>query len=148
MIKCVNFQLYKVHPDGVIYKPGNWRQTYKQTSSTFFTSNDVPRRKNFSTSLQGCEIALNIPLKKIYISSHWRCGSSHQRCSVRKGVLTNFANSTGKYLRWRLQHKCFAVKFAKLYEYIFWGISANDCFWRCSIKKFDLRNFAMFTRQK
>ena len=27
-------------------KPDNWRQIYKQTSSTFYTSNDVSRRKN------------------------------------------------------------------------------------------------------
>ena len=28
-------------------KPDNWRQTYKQMSSTFYTSNDVSRRKNY-----------------------------------------------------------------------------------------------------
>ena len=28
-------------------KPDNWRKIYKQTSSTFYTSNDVPRRKNY-----------------------------------------------------------------------------------------------------
>ena len=49
--------------------------------------------------------------------------SSHQRCSVKKGVLKNFANFTGKHLCWsllqacnfikkRLQHWCFHVKFA------------------------------------
>ena len=48
--------------------------------------------------------------------------SSHRRCSVKKGVLKNFANFTGKHLCWslfwnfiknRLQHRCFPVKFAK-----------------------------------
>ena len=50
--------------------------------------------------------------------------SSHRRCFVKKGVLKNFANFTGKHLRWsllqacnfikkRLQHWCFPVKFAK-----------------------------------
>ena len=49
--------------------------------------------------------------------------SSHRRCSVKKGVLKNFANFTGKHLYWslrqacnfikkRLQHWCFPVKFA------------------------------------
>ena len=69
-------------------------------------------------------------LKK-YRNSHRRCRSSHQRYSVRKGVLKNFANFTGKQLCWslflwccrppackffikRLQHKYFPVKFAKL----------------------------------
>ena len=28
-------------------KPVNWQQIYKQTSSTFYTSNDVSRRKNY-----------------------------------------------------------------------------------------------------
>ena len=31
-------------------KPENWQQIYKQTSSTFYTSNDVSRRKIISTS--------------------------------------------------------------------------------------------------
>ena len=57
--------------------------------------------------------------------------SSHQRCSVRKGVLRNFAKFTGKHLRQslffnkvavlrpatllkkRLWHRCFPVNFAK-----------------------------------
>ena len=57
--------------------------------------------------------------------------SSHQRCSLRKGVLRNFAKFTGKHLRQslffnkvaglgpatllkrRLWHRCFAVNFAK-----------------------------------
>ena len=52
--------------------------------------------------------------------------SSHQRCSVKQGVLKNFANFTEKYLCWslslrpatllkkRLQHRCFPMKFAKI----------------------------------
>ena len=31
-------------------KPGIWRQIYKQANSTFYTSNDVSRRKNYDTS--------------------------------------------------------------------------------------------------
>ena len=46
--------------------------------------------------------------------------SSDRKCSVSKGVLKNFANFTGKHMCWtlflkkRLQHRCFPVKFAKL----------------------------------
>ena len=58
-------------------------------------------------------------------------GSSHWRCSVKKGVLKNFAKSTGKHLcqslffnkvagltsatllKKRLWHRCFPVDFAK-----------------------------------
>ena len=55
--------------------------------------------------------------------------SSHRRCSVRKGVLRNFAKFTGKYmcqslffhkvawpatlLKKRLLHRCFPANFAK-----------------------------------
>ena len=39
--------------------------------------------------------------------------SSHQRCSVRKGVLRNFAKFTGKQLCQSLWERCFPVNFAK-----------------------------------
>ena len=39
--------------------------------------------------------------------------SSHRRCSVKKGVLKNVTNFTEKHLCWKLQHRCFPVKFAK-----------------------------------
>ena len=42
-------------------KPDNWRQIYKQTSSTFYTSNDVSKMledKIISTSEQVCEMAI------------------------------------------------------------------------------------------
>ena len=59
------------------------------------------------------------------------CSSSHQRRSVVKGILKNFAKSTGKYLgqslyftkaagltatllRKRLWHKCFSMNFTRL----------------------------------
>ena len=33
-------------------------------------------------------------------------------------------------------------------EYLFWGISANDCSWRCFIIKAAVKNFAIFTERK
>ena len=45
VIKHVNIQLYRAHPDGVIWKKNdNKRQANKQTSLTFYTSNDVSKR--------------------------------------------------------------------------------------------------------
>ena len=58
---------------------------------------------------------------------------SHQRCSVKKGVLKNFTNFTGKhvleslfnkvaglkaynFLKNRLQHRCFPVKSLKFFR--------------------------------
>ena len=67
-------------------KPDNWRQIYKQTSSTFYTSNDVSRRKNVTTRLRNSNNCLIAFLKK-YRSSHRKCKCSHRRCSVKKCVL-------------------------------------------------------------
>ena len=48
---------------------------------------------------------------------------SHQRGSVKKGVLKNFANFIGKHLCWSL--------FLKNYMpvILFWRTTMNDCFW-------------------
>ena len=71
------------------------------------------------------------------------CRSSHRRCSVKKGVLRNFAKFTGKHLCLRLffnkvaglrpatlkkslWHRCFPVNFAKflgtpfIIEHLWW----------------------------
>ena len=71
--------------------------------------------------------------------------SSHRRCSVRKVVLRNFANFTGKHLcqslffnkiadlrpatlfRKRLWHRCFPVNFVKFLRTPFYRISLGDC---------------------
>ena len=106
-----------------------------------------------------------VNLKKKYRSSHPRCRSSHWRCSVRKGVLKNFANFTGKHLCWslilwsckpsackffkkRLQHKCFPVKFPKLLRI---PILRNICkrlLLEVLYKKVVLKNFAILTEWK
>ena len=72
--------------------------------------------------------------------------SSHQRCSVRKGVLRNFAKFTGKHLsqvlfynkvadlepatllKKRLLHWCFPMNFAKFLRTPFHRKPLNDCF--------------------
>ena len=79
----------------------NWRQIYKQTSSTFYTSNDVSRRKNCQYVITRLRNNCNHFSKKNR-RSHRRCKSSRQRCSGKKGVLKNFANFTGKCLCWSL----------------------------------------------
>ena len=70
-------------------------------------------------------------LRILIFGAFWRIRSSHQRCSMKKGVLRNFAKFTGKYLcqslffnkvaglrpatllKNRLWHRCFPVNFAK-----------------------------------
>ena len=73
------------------------------------------------------EININyIISKQVWLTLLALNRSSHRRCSVRKGVLRNFAKSTGKYLCQRLflnkvaglrhrclWHRCFPVNFAK-----------------------------------
>ena len=72
--------------------------------------------------------------------------SSHQRCSVRKGVLRNFAKFTGKQLcqvffynkvagpepatllKKRLWHRRFPMTFAKFLTTSFHRTPLNDCF--------------------
>ena len=57
---------------------------------------------------------------KFRIKPAWN-RSSHQKCSLKKGILGNLTNFTEKHLCWslfliklqRLQHRCFPVKFAK-----------------------------------
>ena len=71
---------------------------------------------------------------------------SHQRCSVRKGVLRNFAKFTGKHLcqvlfynkvagpepatllKKKLWHRCFPMNFAKFLRTPFHRTPLNDCF--------------------
>ena len=77
--------------------------------------------------------------------------SSHQRCSINKGVLRNFTKFAGKHLcqsfffnkvagrpatllKKRLWHKCFPVNFAKFlrtpfYRTPFYRTPPKDCFW-------------------
>ena len=53
----------------------------------------------------------------ILTSMKFRC--SHQRCSIKKGLLINFTKFSGKYLcqspllKKRLWHRCFPVNFVK-----------------------------------
>ena len=85
---------------------------------------------------------------------------SHWRCSV-KNVLKNFANFTGKHLCWslnslnkvsglkewkfikkRLQHRCFPVKFEKFLGTPFLQNTSCGCFWPyLSESSFPFRGF-------
>ena len=68
-------------------KPDNWQQIYKQTSLTFYTSNDVSRRKNYFYIITRLQNSCLITFLKKYRSSHWRCKNSHQRYSIKKVFL-------------------------------------------------------------
>ena len=58
------------------------------------------------------------------------CRSSHQRCSVRKGVLKNFVKFIGKHL-------CFSLFFNKVTG---WKPEiVRNSYWRCSVKKVVLK---------
>ena len=73
---------------------------------------------------------VSVPFQLIYYVSFFPYRSSDQKCSVKKGVLRNFAKFTGKHLcqslffnkvagascnviKKRLWHRCFPVNFAK-----------------------------------
>ena len=99
-------------------KPDKWRQIYKQTSSTFYTSSDVSRRKN-------------LVVRHNRVAKYLKKTQKQSRdVFCKKGVLKNFANVTGKHPCWSIffnkvaglqparflkkysnafQHKCFPV---------------------------------------
>ena len=72
--------------------------------------------------------------------------SSHQRCSIKKGVLRDFAKFTGKHLyeslflnkviglepatllKKRLWHRCFPVNLAKFLRTLFYRTPLGNCF--------------------
>ena len=72
-----------------------------------------------------------------------RAESVVQKCSVRKGVLRNFAKFTGKHLchslffkkilKRRLWHRCFPVKFAKFLRTGFLIERPRGYFWHSSL---------------
>ena len=82
----------------------------------------------------------------IYLHERALSRSSHQRCSLKKGVLRNFAKLTGKFLcqslffnkvaglrpatllKKRLWHTCFPVNFAKFLRNLFYRTPLDDCF--------------------
>ena len=97
--------------------------------------------------------------------------SSHQRCSVKKGVLRNFSKSTGKHLcqslffskvagalatllKKRLWHRCFPVNFAKFLRTPFSQNTAGrlllnvarPCYACCICLGFDSLNRTQFLR--
>ena len=79
--------------------------------------------------------------------------SSHQRCSMKKGVLKNFSKFTGKHLcqslflnkvaglraatllKKRLWHRCFSVNFAKFLRTPFYRTPLGDCFCKSNYKQ-------------
>ena len=78
-------------------KPDNWRQIYKQTSSTFYTSNDVPRRRTISTSYQGCEIekteaATEVQKQSPEVFCKKRCSQKFRKLHRKKPALETFLN--------------------------------------------------------
>ena len=79
-------------------KPDNRRQIYKLTSSTFHIIKRCVAKKKLLDVITRLRNSCLIAFLKKYRSSHPRCRISHRRCSVRKGVLKNFANFRGKHL--------------------------------------------------
>ena len=80
------------------------------------------------------------------------CRSSHQRCSVRKGVLRNFTKFTGKHLcqslmpatllKKRLRHRCFPVNFVKFLRTPF----SKNTSWRLLLSIQNMQNISWESR--
>ena len=92
----------------------------------------------------------------------WKSRNSHQRCSIKTGVLRNFTKFTGKHLcqslffdkvaalrpatllRKRLWRRCFPVNFVKFLKHLFYRTSLDDCFWKRRYLKGKVRVLANF----
>ena len=88
------FSFIKYTLTKLFIKPDNWQRIYKQTSSTFYTSNDV--------SLKGVEKNLLsfTPLRNKYLTTFFRKNrSSYQKSFIKKLFL--------KIIEHSHQHLCF-----------------------------------------
>ena len=95
------------------------------------------------SDIRGCNVENAVIWHKFQISlfKFW-FRSSHYRCSIKKGILRNFAKFTGKHLcqslffnkvAGGLWHRCFPVKFAKFLRTPFsehlWMTASADGWW-------------------
>ena len=103
----------------------------------FFILHDCPFNTEYSTQKPN-ENQLNYKNDTNY-------RSSRRRCSVKKGVFKNFVNFTGKHLKTPVlktpevynfikketSTQVFSYEIFEIFKNLFWGTSANDCFWKC-----------------
>ena len=82
-------------------KPDNSRQIYKQTSSTFYTSNDVSRRKNYQYVMTRLRNSCLITFFKKIQKQPREVKKQPPERFCKKGALKNFANFTENHLCWR-----------------------------------------------
>ena len=86
------------------------------------------RRKSLLLTMEHFSFQ-NLKLCNRMVSSINR--SSHQRCSIRKGILWNFAKFTRKQLYQSLFFgtKVFLWIFRNFLEHLFYRTTLGDCFW-------------------
>ena len=128
MKKHVHFQLYRAHRDALLRKPDNWREIYLQTSTTFYTLNDVYLKLVDKKKLLGCQ-KQGISLKNCSGSNHYeitvwlllkKIQKQPPEVFYKKALLKNFEIFTGKDLCWSLFLILNAAKFlrAPILKYI------------------------------
>ena len=87
-----------------------WSQRF---SFTWFWFKDYVHQRRFKNQV----FAKNVDCQFCYASNifpnlvHWKQYFAH--LFFKRSIFKNFANSTGKHLRWNLQHMYFCVKFLK-----------------------------------
>ena len=95
--------------------------------------------------------SLNPKVRRVvaYYKQNVMVRSSHRRCSVKNGVLQNFANFTGlqacTFIKKRLQHGFFSVKFAKFLRTPHLRTYVCDCLCMVMSISVKLRTFEYLT---
>ena len=116
-----SFSFIGYTPMEVIKKSDNWRQICKQTSSNFYTSNDVSRRKNCSYVITRLRNTSLITFFKKILKQSLDVKTQSPEGFCKKGDLRNFANFTEKHLCWSL-----FIKVASLQPTIFLKRDSNS----------------------
>ena len=104
-------------------KPDNWQQIYKQTSSTFYTSNDVSRRKNYFNIITRLQNSFLITFFKKIQKQPLEVQKQSPEVFYKKGFFKNFINLTGKHLCWSLF--CSNIKLQALNLQVFLKRASN-----------------------
>ena len=128
-------------------KPDNWRQIYKQTSSilTMFREDKLLvrhvtmlRNSYFFRKIQKQPPELQKQSPEVF-PEKW-CSQKFCKLHGKTPLLESFFNKVASrqpasFVKKDSNTRAFLLSLRNFYEHLFSRTSANNCFWRCSMKK-------------